>query len=170
MRREVLSRNVALLVGEDDLPKATRPKPLALTKDELQTLLDEAKTPTSRSKKRRYLSSHPWFYPAVSFAAYIGCRRGEILALRWNDVHFDAKSVTMERSVTETLRFKAPKNDRSRTISISETLCSILHTHKATQAKERLFAGAGYKDGDLVVAHGNGEPINPWNFGRAVRD
>ena len=51
-----------------------------------------------------------------------------------------------------------------------ETLCAILKTHHATQAKERLALGSNYKNGDLVFAHADGSPISPWNFGRAVLD
>jgi integrase len=170
VRGELLTRNVAALVGDDDLPKTVKPKPVALTDTELRTLLNEAKSPTSRSKKRGYLSSQPWFYPAVAFAAYTGARRGEVLALRWSDVHFEQRSVTIARSITERLEFKAPKNDRSRTISMPETLGSILRTHQEAQEKQRSAPGADYKNDGLVFAHADGSPIDPWNFGRAVLD
>lgn len=166
VRCELLTRNVAALIDDDDLPKTVKPKPVALTDAELRTLLNA----TSRSKKRGYLSSQPWFYPAVAFAAYTGARRGEVLALRWSDVHFEQRSVTISRSITERLEFKAPKNDRSRTITMPETLCAILRTHHAAQAKERLALGSAYQNADLVFAHADGSPIDPWNFGRAVLD
>jgi integrase len=87
---------------------------LALTEEELRKLLAEARNPTSRAKKRGTLSSKPWFYAAVAFAAYTGCRRGEVLAIRWQDVSFENKSVTIARSLTESMTFKAPKNDRTK--------------------------------------------------------
>jgi integrase len=65
---------------------------------------------------------------------------------------------------------KAPKNDKSRTISIEETLCSILRTHRAAQAAERLVMGEAYQDGDYVFAHADGSLVDPWNFGSACRD
>lgn len=89
VRTELLSRNVAALIADDDLPKAIKPKPTALTDAELRKLLQAARNPSNRSKSRRYLSAQPWFYPAVAFAAYTGARRGEILALRWSDVNFE---------------------------------------------------------------------------------
>ena len=79
VRKELLTRNVAALIEDDDLPKVVEPKPLALTNDELRKVLAEAKNPSSRSKKRGYMSAQPWFHPAVTFAAYTGCRRGETL-------------------------------------------------------------------------------------------
>jgi integrase len=170
VRREILSRNVAVLIEDDDLPKVVKPKPLALTEDELRKLLAEAKNPSSRSRKRGYMSAQPWFYPAVSFAAYTGARRGEVLALRWSDVSFDLRSVTIARSVTERMEFKSTKNDKSRTISMPETLCAILRAYETEQAKEKQSLGTAYRNEDLVFAHADGSAVDPWNFGRAVLD
>ncbi len=49
-------------------------------------------------------------------------------------------------------------------------LVTVLRTHKAMQAKERLALGHTYRDQDLVFAHADGTPVRPWNFGEAVRD
>ena len=170
VRRDLLSRNVAALVADDDLPKAIAPKPVALTEEELRKLLAEARKPTSRAKKRGYLSAQPWFYAAVAFAAYTGCRRGEGVAIRWKDLSFENKSVTIARSLTESMTFKAPKNDKTRTIAMPGALAAVLKTHRAAQAEERLFLGPAYKDQDLVFAHADGSAVDPWNFGSAVRD
>lgn len=170
VRRELLSRNVAALVADDDLPKVVQPKPLALTEDELRKLLAEARSPSSRSKKLGYLSAQAWFYPAVAFAAYTGARRGEVLAVRWSDVDLKKKVVTIARSLTERMVFKAPKNDKTRTIALPAALVEVLRSHQAAQAEERRFLGESYKDQDLVFAHADGSPVDPWNFGRAVLD
>jgi len=167
---DYVTRNVAALVRKDNLPKAVPPKPKALTKAELTKLLTEAKSPTSRAKKRGTLSSQPWFYPAVFFAAYTGCRRGETLAMRWQDVSFEESTLTISRSLTERMEFKAPKNDKVETIAMPDSLASVLKIHRAAQAEARLFLGPAYKDQDLVFAHADGSPIDPWNFGSAVRD
>jgi integrase len=154
-------------------PKRSHRNPwpyVALTEEELRRLLIEAKNPTSRSRKRGYLSAQPWFYAAVAFAAYTGCRRGEAVAIRWQDVSFENKSVTIARSLTESMTFKAPKNDKTRTIAMPEALAALLKSHRAAQAEERLFLGPAYKDQDLVFAHADGSAIDPWNFGSAVRD
>jgi integrase len=170
VRGELLTRNVAALVSDDDLPKVAQPKPLALTEVELRKLLAEAQKPSNRSKKRGYISAQPWFYPAVAFAAYTGPRRDEVLALRWCKVDFENKAVTIARSLTERMIFKAPKNDKTRTIALPDALCSALRSHDASQKKERSFLGDSYKDQDLVFAHADGSAVDPWNFGRAVLD
>jgi integrase len=94
----------------------------------------------------------------------------KVVAVRWSDVDLQKKAVTIARSLTEWLTFKAPKNDKTRTIALPDALCSILRSHKAGQAKERLFLGESYKDQDLVFAHADGSPVDPWNFGSAVLD
>jgi integrase len=122
--------------------------------------------------KRGTLSSMPWFYPAVAFAAYTGARRGEVLALRWDDLRLEEQSVTIARSMTDAsgaMEFKKPKNDKSRTIALPETLVGILRKHRARQNEERLVLGPSYKDGDLVFAHSDGSPVHPWNFGAAFK-
>jgi integrase len=85
-------------------------------------------------------------------------------------VSFDKNSVTIARSLTERMVFKRPKNDKARTVAMSDALCSILQSHKASQAEQRLLLGDSYKDSDLVFAHADGSAIDPWNFGRAVSD
>jgi hypothetical protein len=51
-----------------------------------------------------------------------------------------------------------------------ESLIAVLRKHHAAQAEERLFLGNAYKNSDLVFAHADGSPVDPWNFGSAVRD
>ncbi len=58
------------------------------------------------------LLDHP-LHPIVVVALGTGLRRGEILALQWGNVDFDAAKLRIERSVEETkssLRFKPPKS------------------------------------------------------------
>jgi integrase len=57
-----------------------------------------------------------------------------------------------------------------RGFATGNTLCSILSQHKATQLEQRHYFGRSYRDGDLVFAHADGSPIDPWNFARAVAD
>jgi integrase len=170
VRRELLSRNIAVLISDDDLPKVLKPRPLALTEDEVRKLLDEARKPPSRSMKRGYLSAESWFYPAVMFSVYTGARRGEVLALRWSDLNLDKRTATIARSLTERMSFKPPKNDRTRNLNLDASLVETLTTHGARQNAEREFLGRAYKDEGLVFARPDGSAVDPWNYGRAVRD
>jgi len=165
--------NVARKVTSEDLPKALKPENTVLNETELRALLAEAQRPSGRAVKRGTLSSQPWFYPAVAFAAHTGTRRGEVLAVKWSDVDLNEGAVTIRESLSEPrsgLVFKRPKNGKVRTVTIGAELTAILHVHKAKQAEERLFLGEEYKNGDLVFARPDGAPVTPWNFGAAFKD
>jgi integrase len=170
LRRGYVPLNVASLVDSDDLPKVIEQKPKALKKGQLRQLLSTAQSPTQRAKKRGTLSSQPWFYPAVAFSANTGARRGEVLALRWANVDLEEKTATIAESLTKIKKTKAPKNDKTRTITLPETLVAILKQHREVQAEEREIMGRAYKDSDLVFALADGSALCPWNFGRAVED
>jgi integrase len=49
-------------------------------------------------------------------------------------------------------------------------LLQVLQAHQAVQALERNEMGPAYQEQDLVFASSNGSPVDPWSFGRAVRD
>jgi integrase len=109
----------------------------------------------------------------VAFSAHSGARRGEVLALRWRDLNFEAAEVTLRHSLAQPrsgLVFKAPKNGKARTISLTSEIVSILLSHRAGQAAEKLLLGHNYQDDDLVFARPTGECVGPWNFGAAFSE
>jgi integrase len=70
-------------------------------------------------------------YPIIATAAFTGARRGELLALRWSDIDFAAKSIRIERALEETeahgIRVKEPKSERGRrTIAVDDCLLDLL--------------------------------------------
>src|SRR5262249_21510048 len=70
-------------------------------------------------------------FPIVCVAAFTGARRGEILALRWEDFDPTAKTLRIERAVEEMegygLQIKGPKTERgNRTIEIDDDLVALL--------------------------------------------
>jgi integrase len=135
---DYLSTNVATKIKSEDLPKAPKPENTVLDESELRRLLAEAKTPTKRAKSRKTLSSQPWFYPAVAFAAHTGARRGEVLGLRWTDLDLDGGRATIRQSLAQPrsgLVFKEPKNGKARSISLSANLVSILRSHRAARRR-----------------------------------
>jgi integrase len=87
-------------------------------------------------------------FPIVAVAAFTGARRNEILALRWEDMDFAAKTLRIERAIEETerhgLRIKGPKTERGkRTITIDDDLTALL----ADLRERHLRLVAGIPDG-----------------------
>jgi integrase len=106
VRLELLARNVAdaapppkIEVGEVEILDATQ----------IETVLEA-------------LKSDDRLYPIVALAIGTGIRRGELLALQWQDVDLERRVLSIERSLEQTragLRFKGPKSKHGkRTISL----------------------------------------------------
>jgi integrase len=90
-------------------------------------------------------------FPIVAVAAFTGARRGEILALRWEDFDPNAKTLRIERAVEETiehgLQIKGPKTERGkRTIEIDSDLVALL----VAERDRYLRMVAGVPDGAAV--------------------
>jgi len=91
----------------------------------------------------------------------LGCRRGELLALRWADVDLDAGTVRVGRSariVGGQLQVKGPKTDAGyRVLALPVFAAAALRRRRAEQARIRLALGGAYDAaGDLVVCHDDG--------------
>jgi integrase len=58
----------------------------------------QPRLPASASDERKILTSdHPWLFPLV--ALLTGLRKGEILALQWQDIDFEEKTISVTKSV-----------------------------------------------------------------------
>ena len=94
-----------------------------------------------------------------------GLRRGEILALKWQDVDFESGRAVICRSLEQTregLRFKLPKTDRGRrTVVLPSFTLDALRAHRIEQAKQRLSLGPAYQDNDLICPREEGSPWPP---------
>ncbi|MGA8662691.1 MAG: site-specific integrase [Candidatus Cybelea sp.] len=123
---------------------------------------------------------------AIAVAIGSGCRRGELLALRWSDVDLKQGTLRIARSLERItlhtakrtryeLRFKEPKTKRSRrTIALPRFAVGRLRRHRVEQAERFLHAGAGRPDGGTLLFERDGLPWNPNTFGltfaRIARD
>ncbi len=113
---------------------------------------------------------------AIATAIGSGCRRGELLALRWSDIDLDQGTLRVARSLERVtirtakreryeLRFKEPKTRRSRrTIALPPFAIERLRRHRLEQA-ERFFSAGGRPDGSTLLFEREGLPWNPNTFG-----
>jgi len=141
---------------------------------------DDAKLPTIQKKESNTLSpiqtiellealqGHPYYIP-VLVAVMTGLRRGEVLALRWKRVNFDTGTISVSESLEQTkngLRYKAPKNGKTRTVIISKLLIEELRAFKLKQAEGLFKHGIRQTDEDLLCAQTNGKELNPEDLSR----
>jgi integrase len=153
MKWGIVARNVATLV---ELPRATR--------HAIRTLdADEAKSFLSAAKKSRLGT-------IFSVALAVGLRLGEALALSWDDVDLDAKTLRVRRAlqrIEKTLQFVEPKSERSRrTVTLPEFAVTSLKRYRVAQKKEKLKAGSKWTASRLVFTSTIGTPLDERNVRR----
>jgi integrase len=81
----------------------------AWSRTEVATLLEVAK------------EEEPTFYPLIAFLLSTGCRRGEALALKWEDIDFGDGRVSIRRSLSRG-RLGTPKSGKARSVVLSFAL------------------------------------------------
>src|SRR5208282_1630706 len=107
---------------------------------------------------------HTRVYWPVLIALSTGARRGEILALRWKSVDFERGVVRIVESLEQTkegLRFKAPKTDRARAVTLPAFAVEELRRLKRQQAEELLVLGIRQSADTLVCGRADGKPMQP---------
>ena len=103
-------------------------------------------------------------YWPVLLALATGMRRGEILALRWGNVDLDRGSLRVVESLEQTkagLRFKAPKSEKARAVTLPAFAGDELRRLKCEQAEELLRLGVRQSSTTLLCARADGEPMPP---------
>lgn len=83
---------------------------------------------------------------AVNMVIFCGVRPGELLGLTWNDIDFDNKTISINKSRSHTKKLgmftKYPKNKSSvRTLNIPDILVKQLQEYKVSQNAEKVICG-----------------------------
>jgi integrase len=117
-------------------------------------------------------ASGPWCMKAyLELDTATGCRRGELLALRWCDVAAGVAHIS--RSLTQTrggvLQFKDTKTEKPRVVVLPQSAVAALETHRKQQDEFRRQFGSDYRtDLDLVFANPDGTPLKPDSISATV--
>ncbi len=152
-----LSRNP---VASCDAPRVPRKEVRALTEDQARELLEVAgDTEMGR---------------LILVALHTGLRRGELLALRFEDVDWERDSLKVSRSVVrlpgEGFVFTAPKSKSSnRRVVLTKSALAALSRQRAIRAERRLALGTEFEDNGLVFAAQNGSPRDQTVFYRQFK-
>lgn len=157
-RNEIIEKNPARII---DLPETAPQMQVIPTDEEAHRFLDLLAEENDPYKT---------FY---ALAIYTGCRRGELCALKWEDIimNGDESILTVSRS-----RSSVPgqgviegttKNGQARIIYLSEDMTSILRSYcymKMREAQE-----GDFKMSDYVFTNATGKLMHPDTFSRHLR-
>ena len=95
-----------------------------------------------------------------------GMRRGEILALKWQDIDFPHNTLHVRRIFTRRpgngYIEAEPKTEKSRrSIALATMVVELLKEHRVRQAEAKLQAGETWQERGLVFCTAAGTPLNP---------
>ena len=143
------------------LPRVTRQEMLTLSKDEARRLLVETR-------------EHE-LGPIIYMALHTGARIGELLALKWSDVDFDRRQLsvrlTVQRLKGRGLQTSPTKTHRSnRAISLSPSMVEWLLAHRERQTRDAEAAAEAYTDRNLILPTAFGELRDPGRVSQQFRE
>jgi len=144
-------------VTNSEPPRVKKYLAIALTPAQLAMVLESA--------------SGPWCIGTyLELASATGCRRGELLALRWSDI-VDGRAM-IARSLTQTrdvLGFKCTKTEKPRPVRLPESAIVALEAHRQQQDEFRRQFGPDYRaDLDLIFANPDGTMLKPDSISASV--
>lgn len=114
----------------------------------------------------RFTEEHQFYIP-IQLSYHTGMRMGECLALEWDDIDMDNKTIAIRHTLLDRAGIKkgmAKSNSSIRTVTFNEKLYRILKKHSARQAANKLEYGKFYlgansnyvcteKSGELLTAN-----------------
>jgi len=103
---------------------------------------------------------------ALNLLIFTGCRRGEIMGLKWSKINFKNNQIKIDinllyakdRGIYE----DTPKTEQSkRTITIPVELIDLLKTYKKQYNEHRLALGSKWNNTNFLFTQENGNPMHP---------
>lgn len=135
------------------LPKKTVPKVEIFSKQEAAEMLEALENEDLQ------------FRTLIQLAIFTGARRGELVALKFSDVDFEQRKITIERAAVkvkgEETIIKPPKDYEVRTVTVNENCIELIRALKCEKARERQRLGTQWKGDNWLFTQWNGEIMNP---------
>lgn len=135
------------------LPKAQAPKIEIFTKQEAAQMLEALEKENLQ------------FQTLIQLAIFTGARRGELCALKFSDIDFEQRKITIERAAYkikgQPLATKPPKDYETRTVTINDSCIELLKLLKAEKIRDAQRLGTQWSGGNWVFTQWNGEMMNP---------
>ena len=137
------------------LQKVIYPEVEAFDEDEVKTIISA-------------LFEEPLHIRAIlATALFTGCRRGELVGLKWDDIDFDSHKLIVRRSIYKVKdqppTEKIPKTVSSiRQMSIPQMLCDILLEYKKEQDARIALLGSDWYNGNYIFTQEDGHVMSPY--------
>ena len=135
------------------IPKTVTPKVEIFTKQEAAEMLS--------CLEREELQ----FQVLIQLAIMTGARRGELCALKFSDVDFTNKRITIERAAVkikgQPITIKPPKDYEIRTITINEYCIELIKLLRNDKQKQELRLGDQWQGDEWLFTQWNGTIMNP---------
>jgi integrase len=157
---ELVTRNVATTKSA---PPVKRPEIVIVRAEDVSRFVERMR-PRSR------------YYAPTILGLFCGLRLGETLALRWQCIDLDRKTLRVHQALEFTkvhgLRFKEPKTRAGiRTVTLPDIVVATLREHRRAQLELRLQLGAGkLGPDDLLFSNIDGAPMHPFHFSTTWAD
>lgn len=109
------------------------------------------------------VKGHP-FEAVYLTTLFTGMRESEVLGLTWNNVDFEAGTLTISRQLQRIdgeYRFTTPKNGKSRRITPAPFVLDVLRNQRKRQAEWQLKAGTAWQnENNLVFTNETGRNLS----------
>lgn len=156
-QRGKVTRNV---IVDTDPPRGRAQQARTLTANEVATILTAPHSPRDLAR---------W-----TLALLYGLRQGEVLALTWDDLDFDAGRLSITRALKRRpglgLVIESTKTPKSRRqIHLDVELVAVLREHRRVQHTQRLAAGSLWDHHSLIFTTSRGTPVHPSDDGKQWR-
>ena len=104
----------------------------------------------------------PFAHARIEIGLVMGLRPGEVLGLKWSDIDWNQKTLTIERQVqrikNQGLVFQTAKTGKSRTLHLSAAQIEILTIHRYDQDSKK---SSWIQDEDLLFPNSVGKKQDP---------
>lgn len=160
---QIIGYNVALNVKP---PRAEKKEIDFYSVEEIQTLISALRDEPIRHRTM------------VLLAIYSAMRRSEILALKWSDIDFTEKTITINKAAVYASGFgrvnKGTKTARSnRVIAMNDSLIEILKQYRLWQEEMKILLANKWEGSEFIFTNDFGAPLHPdsisqW-FGKFIK-
>lgn len=116
-----------------------------------------------------YLMRGERFELVYWLGALLGLRRGELCGLRWTDINWEERTITIAQQVAmvdNRPNIQTTKNDTERTLPLTGTLIEGLRKRQREMEEERQFMAERWHEHGLIFPSSIGTPLSPRNLSR----